>query len=120
MAFELATGDLLFDAHSSENYSRNEDHLAEMISILGPIPKNCRKGKYSHNYFTTSGQLLHFKRLPQIGLEQYLRDQYNWDPINAKKFANFLLPMLRYDCQKRATASQCLNHTWITNSSEET
>lgn len=39
MAFELATGDYLFEPHSGEDYSRDEDHLAHIIELLGDIPK---------------------------------------------------------------------------------
>lgn len=35
MAFELATGDYLFEPHSGENYSRDEDHIAHIIELLG-------------------------------------------------------------------------------------
>uniref|UniRef100_A0A674PGW0 non-specific serine/threonine protein kinase n=1 Tax=Takifugu rubripes TaxID=31033 RepID=A0A674PGW0_TAKRU len=53
MAFELATGDYLFEPHSGEDYSRDEDHLALMIELLGPIPRHyALSGKYSQEYFT--------------------------------------------------------------------
>ena len=35
MAFELLTGDLLFDPRAGDGYSRDEDHLALMIELLG-------------------------------------------------------------------------------------
>ena len=31
MDFELATGDYLFEPHSGDYYSRDEDHIAHMI-----------------------------------------------------------------------------------------
>ena len=31
MAFELATGDYLFEPHSGDDYTRDEDHLAHII-----------------------------------------------------------------------------------------
>uniref|UniRef100_A0A673CXA2 non-specific serine/threonine protein kinase n=1 Tax=Sphaeramia orbicularis TaxID=375764 RepID=A0A673CXA2_9TELE len=53
MAFELATGDYLFEPHSGEDYSRDEDHLALMIELLGKIPRHyALGGKYSQEYFT--------------------------------------------------------------------
>ena len=57
MAFELATGlsscvsdsnvtwargaagDYLFEPHSGEEYTRDEDHLAHIIELAGPIPR---------------------------------------------------------------------------------
>merc|ERR1719347_2158716 len=57
MAFELATGDYLFEPHSGEDYSRDEDHLAHIIELLGPIPRGIAKsGKYSKEFFTKNGE----------------------------------------------------------------
>ena len=38
MAFELATGDFLFEPHAGASYSKDEDHLAHMMELLGNIP----------------------------------------------------------------------------------
>lgn len=57
MAFELATGDYLFEPHSSEEYSRDEDHLAHIIELLGDIPKPIAfSGKYSKDFFNKKGK----------------------------------------------------------------
>ena len=57
MAFELATGDYLFEPHSGEYYTRDEDHLAHIIELLGPIPKSISlSGKYSREYFNKRGR----------------------------------------------------------------
>lgn len=56
LAFELATGDYLFDPHSGENYSRDEDHLAHVIELLGTIPPSLiMRGKHGLKYFTSYG-----------------------------------------------------------------
>ncbi|XP_068600077.1 LOW QUALITY PROTEIN: SRSF protein kinase 1a [Brachionichthys hirsutus] len=56
MAFELATGEYLFEPHSGEDYSRDEDHLALFIELLGKIPRHIVardvSGKYSQKYFS--------------------------------------------------------------------
>uniref|UniRef100_A0A672K849 non-specific serine/threonine protein kinase n=1 Tax=Sinocyclocheilus grahami TaxID=75366 RepID=A0A672K849_SINGR len=53
MAFELATGDYLFEPHSGEDYSRDEDHLALIIELLGHIPCHyALSGKFSQEYFS--------------------------------------------------------------------
>lgn len=57
LAFELATGDYLFDPHSGENYSRDEDHLAHIIELLGTIPTSLiMRGKHGLKYFTSYGK----------------------------------------------------------------
>merc|ERR550514_2111551 len=38
MIFELVTGDYLFDPKASEEYPRDEDHLALFIELLGNMP----------------------------------------------------------------------------------
>ena len=56
-AFELATGDYLFEPHSGEDYSRDEDHLAHIIELLGVIPKHIAlSGKYSREFFNKRGE----------------------------------------------------------------
>ncbi|KAA8518645.1 hypothetical protein F0562_016119 [Nyssa sinensis] len=39
ICFELATGDVLFDPHSGDNFDRDEDHLALMMELLGMMPR---------------------------------------------------------------------------------
>ena len=59
MAFELATGDYLFEPHSGEDYSRDEDHLAHIIELVGPIPRHIAfSGKYSREFFNKRGILM--------------------------------------------------------------
>ena len=56
-AFELATGDYLFEPHSGEDYSRDEDHLAHIIELVGPIPRHLAlSGKYSREFFNRKGR----------------------------------------------------------------
>jgi hypothetical protein len=58
-AFELATGDYLFEPHSGEYYSRDDDHIGHIIELLGDIPLHVAfSGKYSDGFFTKKGWLL--------------------------------------------------------------
>ncbi|XP_025069491.1 SRSF protein kinase 3 isoform X2 [Alligator sinensis] len=53
VAFELATGDYLFEPHSGDDYSRDEDHIAHVIELLGEIPCHfALSGRYSREFFT--------------------------------------------------------------------
>ncbi|XP_010791494.1 SRSF protein kinase 1a isoform X3 [Notothenia coriiceps] len=115
MAFELATGDYLFEPHSGEDYSRDEDHLALMIELLGKIPRHyALSGKYSQEYFTKRGDLKHITKLKPWGLMEVLVDKYEWPREEAECFTDFLLPMLDLIPEKRATAAECLRHPWLT------
>ncbi|KAH6928855.1 hypothetical protein HPB50_020444 [Hyalomma asiaticum] len=115
MAFELATGDYLFEPHSGEDYSRDEDHLAHIIELLGEIPRHIAfSGRYSREFFTKRGELRHISNLKPWGLYEVLTEKYDWSSTDAKAFADFLLPMLAYDPASRAKASDCLRHPWLT------
>ncbi|XP_041083747.1 SRSF protein kinase 1-like isoform X1 [Polyodon spathula] len=114
MAFELVTGDYLFEPHSGEDYSRDEDHIALMIELLGKIPRKLiTGGKYSKEFFTKKGDLRHITKLKPWGLLEVLVEKYEWLRDEAQTFADFLLPMLELIPEKRATAAECLRHPWI-------
>ncbi|XP_071022202.1 SRSF protein kinase 1-like isoform X2 [Oncorhynchus clarkii lewisi] len=114
MAFELATGDYLFEPHSGEDYSRDEDHLALIIELLGKVPRHyALSGKFSQEYFNRRGDLKHITKLKPWGLLEVLQDKYEWPKEETDCFADFLLPMLELVPEKRATAADCLRHPWI-------
>ncbi|KAK2873994.1 hypothetical protein Q8A67_021147 [Cirrhinus molitorella] len=114
MAFELATGDYLFEPHSGEDYSRDEDHIALIIELLGKIPRKLvMNGKYSKEFFTKKGDLRHITKLKPWGLQDVLVEKYEWAREEAQNFSDFLLPMLDLIPEKRATAAECLRHSWI-------
>ncbi|XP_016137578.1 SRSF protein kinase 1-like isoform X1 [Sinocyclocheilus grahami] len=116
MAFELATGDYLFEPHSGEDYSRDEDHIALIIELLGKIPRKLiTNGKYSKEFFTKKGDLRHITKLKPWGLQDVLAEKYEWPREEAQNFSDFLLPMLDLIPEKRATAAECLRHSWITS-----
>ncbi|UJR21903.1 hypothetical protein I4U23_024974 [Adineta vaga] len=115
MAFELATGDYLFEPHSGEDYSRDEDHIAHIIELIGPIPiEIAHSGRYSKEFFSKRGQLRNIKQLKPWDLYHVLTEKYKWPTYEAVEFAHFLEPMLQYDVTQRATAAECLLHPWIT------
>uniref|UniRef100_A0A8C5HU99 non-specific serine/threonine protein kinase n=1 Tax=Gouania willdenowi TaxID=441366 RepID=A0A8C5HU99_GOUWI len=115
MAFELVTGDYLFEPHSGEDYSRDEDHIALIIELLGSVPRKLiLTGKYSKDFFTKKGDLKHITKLKPWGLLEVLVDKYEWPREEAECFTDFLLPMLELIPEKRATAAECLRHPWLT------
>ncbi|XP_043987379.1 SRSF protein kinase 3 isoform X2 [Gambusia affinis] len=114
MAFELATGDYLFEPHSGEDYTRDEDHIAHIMELLGPLPLPfALSGRYSREYFTRRGELRHISNLKPWGLFEVLLEKYEWPLDQAAQFSDFLLTMLEMEPERRATAAQCLQHTWL-------
>eukprot|EP00475_Leptophrys_vorax_P019134 TRINITY_DN2613_c0_g1_i1.p2 TRINITY_DN2613_c0_g1~~TRINITY_DN2613_c0_g1_i1.p2 ORF type:complete len:660 (-),score=188.67 TRINITY_DN2613_c0_g1_i1:37-2016(-) len=116
MVFELLTGDYLFDPKedSHKKFTRDEDHLALMIELLGKMPRRLwRDGSRSKEFFTRGGDLKHIKNLEFWALPNVLSEKYHMCAEDAEMLSSFLLPMLHYDTKSRATASQCLQHPWL-------
>ncbi|KAE8676392.1 SRSF protein kinase 1 [Hibiscus syriacus] len=129
ICFELATGDVLFDPHSGENYERDEfschlfpltyifhfqDHLALMMELFGVMPRKIAlSGHYSRDFFNRHGDLRHIRRLRFWPLYKVLMEKYDFSEHDATDMADFLIPILDFAPEKRPTAAQCLNHPWI-------
>lgn len=115
MVFELATGDLLFCPKKGERWDKTDDHLALMMELLGKMPRSfTQKGSKSEKYFNSKGELKYIRKLgPQWGLADVLYDKYKFPKEEADQLASFLLPMLEYDPEKRATAKVSLVHPFL-------
>ncbi|KAM6924932.1 SRSF protein kinase 3 [Xenentodon cancila] len=115
MAFELLTGDSLFHPEASESVSLEEDHITQIAELLGKIPPAVAlSGKYSADYFNRRGDLHRVGPLRFWSLYDVLVEKYNFLLEEASGFSDFLLPMLDYHPDRRATAAQCLLHPWLT------
>jgi len=114
MAFELATGDLLFDPRSGKDYDRDEDHLALMMELIGRMPKRiATNGKYCRDFFTRNGELRHIRSLKFWPLKDVLTEKYGFADADAAAMSDFLMPMLDFSPEHRATAGEMLTHPWL-------
>ncbi|MCQ2821520.1 MAG: hypothetical protein MJ252_30040, partial [archaeon] len=114
MVFELVTGDYLFEPRKGENYSKNDDHIAQFIELLGRMPKKfAMSGGNSNKHFNKKGQLRRIKGLQFFFVDEILMKKYKIKHSEAKALAEFLLPMLEYYPEKRASAREMLNHPWL-------
>ncbi|KAK3226699.1 hypothetical protein Dsin_006561 [Dipteronia sinensis] len=114
ICFELATGDVLFDPHSGDNFDRDEDHLALMMELLGMMPRKIALGgRYSRDFFNRYGDLRHIRRLRFWPLNKVLMEKYEFSEQDANDINDFLVPILDFVPEKRPTAAQCLLHPWI-------
>ncbi|KAF9522960.1 kinase-like domain-containing protein [Crepidotus variabilis] len=113
--FELITGgDYLFDPASGSRYSKDDDHIAQIIELLGEIPKSVAfAGKYSHEFFNRKGELRHINKLRNWPLRDVLHDKYLFPRPDADALANFLTPMLRLHPDKRAKANELVHHNFL-------
>ena len=120
MAFELATGDFLFEPHSGEGYTRDEDHCALISELLGKFPKEvAMSGEYSVEVFDTEGELLNIHELKPWTLQEVLHEKYGFSKELAEQFGSFLLPMLDVRTTHRKSAIDCLDHPWLQESAAE-
>jgi len=135
--FELITGgDYLFDPASGSRYSKDDDHVAQIIELMGDIPKAIAfAGKYSSEFFNRKGnnllpspsppshsssphtyglgELRHINKLRYWPLDCVLHDKYLFPKEEADAIASFLTPMLRLHPDKRAKASELVHHNWL-------
>lgn len=81
---DVYTGDLLFDPREARDrsYSRDEDHLALMMELLGPMPVSMTvRGRHTPRFFEREGRYL--KRIKQLNywpLNHVLVEKYDMDP----------------------------------------
>ncbi|KAL3481457.1 kinase-like domain-containing protein [Aspergillus californicus] len=114
MVFELITGDYLFDPQSGTRYGKDDDHIAQVIELLGPFPKPlCLSGRWSQEIFNRKGELRNIHRLRHWALTDVLREKYHFSVSNGVAISDFLLPMLEVLPEKRANAGGMVSHPWM-------
>ncbi|KZV94237.1 kinase-like protein [Exidia glandulosa HHB12029] len=113
--FELITGgDILFQPVASETYSKDDDHLAQIVELCGNFPRAVTHGAYfERDFFNSRGELRNIHSLRYWPLEDVLREKYLFSRPRAKEIAAFLKPMLDLDPNRRATAEEMLRHPWL-------
>ncbi|KAK2355380.1 non-specific serine/threonine protein kinase [Trifolium repens] len=114
IAFELATGDMLFTPKVGQGFSEDEDHLALMMELLGKMPRKvATAGAKSKDFFDRHGDLKRIRRLKYWPLNKLLIERYKFSESDANEFSEFLTPLLDFAPEKRPTAQQCLQHPWL-------
>lgn len=79
MIFELITGDYLFNPKSSEKYTKEDDHIAYIIELLGHPDKDwVLSGKRSRKFFTTKGRMKRIIKHKMWGLVDVLKEKYKF------------------------------------------
>ncbi|PWN87323.1 kinase-like protein, partial [Acaromyces ingoldii] len=114
MFFELLTGDYLFDPAAGSKYNKDDDHIAQIIELLGDFPKSLAfAGKYSADLFNRRGELRHIHKLRFWPLISVLQEKYLMPFDEASRLSSFLLPMLKLHPDKRSAAKDLLEHEWL-------
>ncbi|KAJ2799171.1 serine/threonine protein kinase, CMGC [Coemansia guatemalensis] len=114
LIFELLTSDYLFEPRSGSRYSKDEEHIAQIIEIVGPFPRKfALSGKFSSDLFNRRGELRHIRRLYPFPLKELLHDEYGFSEQDSREIADFLLPMLEINPARRTSAESMLLHRWL-------
>ncbi|KAJ3411941.1 serine/threonine protein kinase, CMGC group [Chytridiales sp. JEL 0842] len=114
MTFELLTGDYLFDPQAGSRYSKDDDHVAQIIELLGGFPKHiATTGKYASEIFNRKGELRRIHKLRYWKLPEVLMEKYHFSKEDANSISEFILPMIEINPEKRATAAEMLTNPWI-------
>lgn len=135
MFFELLTGgDYMFDPQSGSKYSKDDDHIAQIMELMGEMPKGLvLGGKYSAEFFNRKGtflhpsclgltlmfysgilgELRHIHKLRYWPLQNVLHDKYLLPAEDADTIASFLNPMLGLNPDRRAKAGVMAAHRWL-------
>lgn len=112
--FELLTGDLLFTPKGTEDFSSDDDHLAQMIELLGEFPRSLiRSGRHSKKFFNRSNKLHKISKLQYWDLKSVLIHKYCINKFEAHNFSLFLHSFLALDPRMRPGAQTLLDHPWL-------
>lgn len=84
------------------------------MELLGRMPKNlAMSGKNSRKFFDSRGQLRRINGLSYWPLRKVLTEKYLIKEDEASALSDFLMPMLAWHHDKRATAEEMLKHPWL-------
>lgn len=116
LIFELLTGDYLFDPRSGKSYTKDDDHIAQIVELIGPFPRSMLKESYyARDFFSAKGELHRIAKLKPWGLKEVLTEKYKFGVSEAIEIADFLLPMLTLQPETRADAGGMVNHPWLSD-----
>jgi serine/threonine protein kinase len=113
--FELLTAEYLFDPQGQgELFTKDDDHMAQIIELLGDFPLEVKMGgKYSRELFDHSGALRYIRTLKPWPLKRVMVEKYLFSESDSVLLCEFLEPMLAIDMRERATASNMKDHKWL-------
>ncbi|KAL0576579.1 hypothetical protein V5O48_005411 [Marasmius crinis-equi] len=114
--FELLAGEYLFDPQGQgELFTKDDDHMAQIIELLGDYPLEAKMGgKYSRDLFDHTGNLRYIKSLKPWPLRRVMVEKYLYNDADSQALCDFILPMLVADFKKRASARDMVDHEWLT------
>lgn len=116
LVFELLTGDYLFDPHDGLSFTKDEDHVAMIVELLGAFPlaaylARCEQGER----FFAGGALRNIPSLKVWPLEKVLEEKYKFDPAadDVRLVCDFMRKCLTFELDERHDCGLLLQHPWL-------
>ena len=115
--YEIFTGDYLFEVNKNQkSIEKDREHLHQMYEILGKIPRNMALDcDFTEDLFDNKGRILKHKNCEYTSIEEILKNDFEYDDLNAKNIDIFLRKVFAYDLKERYSALEAANDIWINN-----
>jgi serine/threonine-protein kinase SRPK3 len=92
MIFEIATGDFLFEPRKGKTFGKDDDHLAQMMELIGRMPSNMAlTGRLYRKFFDKTNHLKKIRGLKYWPLSKVLTEKYRFKLKEAAAFGDFLV-----------------------------
>ncbi|XP_019872741.1 SRSF protein kinase 3 isoform X2 [Aethina tumida] len=115
LAFEMATGEMLFNPKGKSSHSINIDHLSLIWEVLGGIPRYITETGTEAKVYFVEGKLKHVPEdeLKIWKIEDVLVEKYKWKRVDAIPFASFIECLIEPDPALRLTADIAMQNEWL-------
>lgn len=133
MIFELITGDYLFDPHDGKHYDRDDDHMAQIVELLGSFPSKeyLSQCNFAKDFFkigssangsnssnSSGNNEVRFRKIPHLKywpLYNVLVEKYHFlkDDPNVVQLADLIGKCLTFETKDRVDAGSLSNHSWF-------
>ncbi|KAG6091429.1 hypothetical protein E4U30_006955, partial [Claviceps sp. LM220 group G6] len=123
LVVEFVHGYVMFrqDPSEEDTWTDEDDHLAKIVEILGPIPSSLLKqGCRTAEFFDEQGEFRRIPKFPLTSLEHLLNGERmprmkpsDMSDDEVVVFIDFVRSMLQIDPKKRKSAKQLLQHEWL-------
>ncbi|OBA19968.1 kinase-like protein [Metschnikowia bicuspidata var. bicuspidata NRRL YB-4993] len=122
LAFELLTGDYLFEPKDGASFSKDEDHLAQIIELIGQFPSEdyLLKCELLSAYFKDSRNMRNITSLKFWPLKNVLVEKYKFNPDNddVNLLCDFISKCLKFNLEERYDCGSLLDHPWLRDSAK--
>ena len=85
-----------------------------LIGVNYNETSDIKRGEYYNKFFTKEGKMRRVKEIKHVGIKEILVKKYHFKEFEAQALTDFLMPMLEFYPERRASARELLRHPWLT------